>query len=421
MSVHQFVAHFLRKEGYNDTLKAFENEHGKPIPAELPHQEDLLDIINDRLKYLSIEEKPQSLHEILLSEELKELKRAQFKEWLAPYPRAAKELSSVKELAVASAVFEKDGKKYGIFASAKMELSVMDLDLDSGELVVLVPRVIGPVVVRRLQVVGSTVLLCGMNGKLYMGRFNDDMLEFEIFHEKQLHSKLIAEMVVVSWNKKDYLVSVGWDLLVKVHELLDTSLEEAFEPYTISNRGLCMDACVYQDQLVILLGKSEMTLMDVLTVKEGKVELAFKIALNDAEFSAAGFSPHAIKIYNGGPVPLVAVGTSHEPYMRLVLVSLKEFGKEGDSIRRNQIITNINSMSPQDKFSQALITWRPDGSGVWVFGEDGTVRGIDLLKEEVAVELKKCQNRIKSFGEYKDSLLVCDTNREVVLWTHEQK
>ncbi|PVH19850.1 hypothetical protein CXQ85_003708 [Candidozyma haemuli] len=390
MSVHQFVAHFLRKEGYNDTLKAFENEHGKPIPAELPHQEDLSDIINDRLKYLSIEEKPQSSHEILLSEELKELKRAQFKEWSAPYPRAAKELSSVKELAVASAVFEKDGKKYGIFASAKMELSVMDLDLDSGELVVSVPRVIGPVVVRRLQVVGTPQQVDCRDGGGFM-------------------------------EQKDYLVSVGWDLLVKVHELSDTSLEEAFEPYTISNRGLCMDACVYQDQLVILLGKSEMTLMDVLTVKEGKVELAFKIALNDAEFSAAGFSPHAIKIYNGGPVPLVAVGTSHEPYMRLVLVSLKEFGKEGDSIRRNQIITNINSMSPQDKFSQALITWRPDGSGVWVFGEDGTVRGIDLLKEEVAVELKKCQNRIKSFGEYKDSLLVCDTNREVVLWTHEQK
>lgn len=413
MSVHQFVAHFLKKEGYSETLKAFENEHGKPIPAELPHQEDLQDIISDRLKYLSIEDKPQSLHEVLLDGELKAIRTAQFREWLAPYPKTPGDILGINDLVVASAIYEKEEKKYGIFATAKMEL--VFVDLQTNKVVLSVSRAVSTVV-RNIKVVGSTILLCGMNGKVYMGKLTGEA-KFEIYHEQQIHAKLITEVVPVSWRGKEYLVTMGWDFLVKIFEIREKSLSEAFEPYKLANRGLCMDACVYQDQLVILVGKSEMTLMDVLTVEENRVCLSFRIALNDAEFTAAGFSPHSVKIYPGDSVPLVAVGTSHEPYMRLVLVSLREFGKDGDSVRRNQIITNINTMSPQDKYSQALISWRSDGSGIWVFGEDGVVRGIDLLKEAVAVELKKGEGRIKSFDVLGESLLVCDTGRTVVQWS----
>lgn len=413
MSVHQFVAHFLKKEGYSETLKAFENEHGKPIPADLPHQEDLQDIISDRLKYLSIQEKSQSLHEVLLDGELKAIRSSQLREWLAPYPKTPGNISGINDLVVASAIYEQEEKRYGVFATAKMEL--VFVDLQNNKVVFSVSRAVSTVV-RNIKVVGSTILLCGMNGKVYMGRMTQES-KFEIFHEQQIHTKLITEVVPVSWKGKEYLVTMGWDFLVKVFEIQKDSLIEAFEPYKLSNRGLCMDACVYQDQLVILVGKSEMTLLDVLTVKENRVDLAFKIALNDAEFTAAGFSPHSVKIYLGDSVPLVAVGTSHEPYMRLVLVSLKEFGKDGESVRRNQIITNINTMSPQDKYSQALIGWRSDGSGIWVFGEDGVIRGIDLLKEAVAVELRRGEGRIKSFDVLGESLLVCDTDRTVVQWS----
>lgn len=412
MSVHQFVAHFLKKEGYLETLKTFENEHGKPIFQQLPHEEDLHDIITDRLQCISIEEKPQSLHEVLLSEELKTLKKNQFKEWLAPYPNAPRNIAGVGDLVVASAFYETKETTYGLFATAKMDLIVSDLARNT--VVSVNPRVIGTVV-RNIKVVGSSILLCGMNGKLYVGRLNEDN-KFEVMYEEQIHTKLITEIVPVQWNDKIYLVTMGWDFLVKLYEMKEDSIVEAVVPYQLPNRGLCMDACVYQDQLVVVVGKSEMTLMDVLTINDTKLDLSFKIALNDAEFTAAGFSPHAVKICNGGPIPLVAVGTSHEPYMRLVLVSLKEFGKNGDSVRRNQIITNINTMSPQDKYSQALISWRSDGSGIWVFGEDGIVRGVDLLKEGVVVELKRGEGRIKSFDAKANGLLVCDTDRNVVEW-----
>lgn len=415
MSVHLFVAHFLKKEGYVETLKAFENEHGRTISTDLPQGEDLGEIIADRLKYLTIDEKPQSLHEVLLDESLKLLKRDQFKEWSAPYPRNAVELSSIDELVVACALFERGGDEYAIFATAKLELVVVDLK--SRKRVFRGSRIIGLVVIRKIQVVGPLLLLCGMNGKLYICTFGDGLLELQIIREKQLHDRLVSDLKVVRWKEKNYLVSLGWDFLVKVHEITDNSIQEVFLPYKLSTRGICMDACVYNDQLVILVGKSEITLMDVLTVKNNAVTLSYRIALNDAEFTAAGFSPHAIQIYSGGKVPLVAVGTSHEPFMRLVVVSLKGFGDEGESIRRNQIVTNINSLSPQDKYSLALLSWRPDGSGVWVYGEDGVIRGIDLLKEDVVVTLNKSQDRIKSFAVSGDLLLVCGTDKRVFLWT----
>lgn len=417
MSVHQFVADFLKKEGYSETLKTFEKEYGKPISTELPHNESLQDIIADRVKYLSIEKDTSSPYEISLDDDLKKIKELQFKEWSAPYPRISQEFPEINELVVACDIMNNGGERLAILATAKMALIV--IDLETRKILANVPRVIGNVVVRRIRVVGASVLLCGMNGKVYLGKFDKSAKTFNIQHEQQIHTKLVSDMTVVHWREKNYLVSVGWDNLVKVHEVRETAIEESFQAYSTPNRALCMDACVYQDQLVILVGKSEMTLMDVLTIKEDKVDLAFKIALNDAEFSAAGFSPHAIQIFHNGQVPLVAVGTSHEPYMRLVLVSLKEFGKDGDSIRRNQIITNINTMAPQDKYSQALLSWRPDGSGVWVFGEDGVVRGVDLLKERVAVELKKSESRIKSFAKEGDLLLVCDTDNVVVQWSPE--
>ena len=108
-------------------------------------------------------------------------------------------------------------------------------------------------------------------------------------------------------------------------------------------------------------------------------------------------------IENSGHVPLIAVGTSHEPYMRLIIVPLQDLANE-PSIKRNQIIKNLNTMSPQDRYSQPIIAWRLQksnnnkASGVWVMGDDGTIRGIDIVEDQVIVELKDGhQGKIKDF------------------------
>lgn len=413
MSVHSFVAHFLKEHGYHETLRTFEAEYGKAISTDLPHAEALDDIIADRMKYLSTDTKP--VHDRLLDPALKEIKSGQIKEWSAPYPQKSDDFVLVSELVVDSAVIEVEGKKFILLGTSKMSLVVADFE--TGEKVLTLKNVIGRIVIRKVVVASQYVLLCGMNGKIYMGEFSENMLQFTIIAEEQIHPRLVADLKVVKWKDSYHLVSLGWDLMVKVFEVSPAGLALKGEPYKLSNQGCCMDVCVYQEKLVVLVGKNEITLLDVLCMEHETLELVFKIALNDAEFSASGFTPRCVRIFNEGGVPLVAVGTSHEPYMRVVLVSLKELGTEGSNIRRDQIITNINTLSPQDKYSQAQIEWRHDGSGLWVIGEDGDVRGLDLEKEEIVLDLKKHDGRIKAVVVEDDVLVTCGVDRRVVKWT----
>lgn len=39
--------------------------------------------------------------------------------------------------------------------------------------------------------------------------------------------------------------------------------------------------------------------------------------------------------------------------------------------------------APQTPYSTPQIVWRVDGSGVWINGEDGVVRGVDVSSGEV--------------------------------------
>lgn len=419
MSVHSFIAHYLKENGYPETLKSFEKEHGSAISTELPHDEALTDIITDRMKYLTTKEVPASLHDHWLDKELAQIKSSQFKEWSAPYPQSFKELPGLKDLVIDAAIFHFEDTPYLICGTSGKSLVVFDLV--TRKQVIELKEVIGKVVIRRIVVSSNRVLLCGMNGKVYVGKFSNDMSNFEIVREEQIHTRLVTDVKVIKWQGAEYLVSMGWDFLVKVFRISEDNLTQLGEPFKLANQGTCLDAGVYKEKLYILVGKSEITLMDVLCLNSSnQLELDCRIALNDAEFSASGFTPMSIKTRFGSEndVPLVAVGTSHEPFMRVVIVSLKDVGGGDSDIKRSQIIANINTMSPQDKYSQASIFWRFDGSGLWILGEDGTIRGLDLSLEQVALELKQHDGRIKSCAIYKDSLVSCGTDRRILEWTY---
>ena len=45
-------------------------------------------------------------------------------------------------------------------------------------------------------------------------------------------------------------------------------------------------------------------------------------------------------------------------------------------------------MAPQTPYSTPAVAWRPDGSGVWVNGDDGAVRGIEASTGKVACTLR---------------------------------
>ena len=52
------------------------------------------------------------------------------------------------------------------------------------------------------------------------------------------------------------------------------------------------------------------------------------------------------------------------------------------------ILIHCTTLSPQSAYSTPAVAWRPDGSGVWVNGDDGVVRGIEAASGKIVATLK---------------------------------
>ena len=123
------------------------------------------------------------------------------------------------------------------------------------------------------------------------------------------------------------------------------------------------------------------------------------------------FSPAHMAISPHDP-GLLAVATSTVPHMKLIIVRLlfpstESLGEANSAARdavtqasqalealtlQNRedaaILVQTNTFAPQTSFSTPQAAWRPDGSGIWVNGDDGIVRGIETKSGKVIATLK---------------------------------
>lgn len=53
------------------------------------------------------------------------------------------------------------------------------------------------------------------------------------------------------------------------------------------------------------------------------------------------------------------------------------------------IVIQANTFAPQTAYSTPQVAWRPDGSGVWVNGDDGVIRGVEARTGKVVTVLKE--------------------------------
>lgn len=131
------------------------------------------------------------------------------------------------------------------------------------------------------------------------------------------------------------------------------------------------------------------------------------IAFTPSSFAASPKDPH-----------LLAVATSHTPHMKVIIVKLllpkassSNGAQSGDngipSTQANltqasqaraelavqdredaAIQIQCNTLAPQSQYSTPELAWRPDGTGVWVNGDDGVLRGVETTTGKVITALK---------------------------------
>lgn len=430
MLVYELIAQFLKDKNYTDTLALLEREYGKAIPTDTPFDESLEDIVTDRINFKNMNDNLDRLNLDFVSDDVKNIVSNQIHEWTSPYPQISVSIPCDFGLVVTSCLINYGGRPLLFIGTAHMEFVVIDLNQNK----ILLKKVglIGKVVIKKIiSLKRNEIIVTGMNGRIYWFRFDisDMQLNLSLIEEFQVHSKLVTDIKSIEFNGDTYIFSLGWDFHLKVFQLIGSSIRPVTE-IRLKTQGTCFDVTEYKGNIVLVLGKIENTLLEVYNLKENILKLVNKISLNDAEFTSSGFTPRCLSIQKvSDNVPLVAVGTSHEPYMRLIIVPLKEVKLEESNntipILRNQIIRNINTLSPQDKYSQSLLSWRPSNgksTGVWVIGEDGNLRGIDLQKGKKLIELVGHDGNIKTFAsgirDHNNEVLVTfGIDRNIKLWT----
>lgn len=124
------------------------------------------------------------------------------------------------------------------------------------------------------------------------------------------------------------------------------------------------------------------------------------------------FSPAHMALSPHDP-GLLAVATSTLPHLKVIIVRLlfpsteakDELNAPASDVAVTQasqalealalqnkedaaILVQANTFAPQTAYSTPQVAWRPDGSGVWVNGDDGVVRGIETKTGKVISMLK---------------------------------
>ena len=121
------------------------------------------------------------------------------------------------------------------------------------------------------------------------------------------------------------------------------------------------------------------------------------------------FSPSCFAISPLDP-GLLAVATSSLPHMKVMIVRLLiphldevPAAQNADATHAAQALAELatqnredaaihvqtSTMAPQTPYSTPQVVWRPDGSGVWVNGDDGVVRGIEAKTGRIMASLTK--------------------------------
>lgn len=415
MSVHNYIAKFLKENGYHKTLEAFCDEHDAPLDTDIVHSGEIDPLLIDKLNELSTSKDRTSAFSKSLDSPWM-VEQPQLHSWTQLDLSCSSKLPLIDGLVIDCAI-SPDG--LGIFATAARKLIIANVN--TGQILMDAKNAIGNFVVRKVEIVGEYLVLGGINGLVQTARFNASSAKLELIESIQAHERLIIDMKVIKSGDATLIVTLGWDKYVQIFKLNDDGkLTVYLERILISGIGTCLEAFSDEEKIYIVVGLQASSLLDVVTICSNGSSI-YKVATSDVEYSSITSFPMCISgVVITGLGPVIAVATSQEPYMRIVLISLANLSKEdGASIQRSQILANFNTLSPQDKYSEAKVIFRPNGEGVWIFGDDGIIRALELSSGSITHEFKAHEGRIKAMALLNDSIITCGIDRDIKFWKED--
>lgn len=278
-------------------------------------------------------------------------------------------------------------------------------------------RVHGSAAIRGIEYIGKGMILTGgMDGQFIVTQMGTDA----VLGRVKAHNRFINAMSYDS--KSQMLASAGYDGQIKVYKLEQEKSEANVQISKVNFKPIAQHKFVQIPSIVkittlkdgrrvVLAGVQDSTILHYLLIPDDNgitqgshaaqsLETLAKLNLLDAEFTSSFvvFTPMAIDLYTDEKtgVQRFVIATSHSPYMRVIVGQVEHASSSNnnttiknkdDQVDIGLVEQNLLAYAPQDKFSMPKVKWSHNGNGVWITGDDGIVRGIEIETGKLVVEL----------------------------------
>lgn len=266
-----------------------------------------------------------------------------------------------------------------------------------------------------------TTISTGMSGQVILYDHKED----RVIEERRDHKKYVVKVTI--WNeepgsKPTWVATAGWDAKIFVYRYKNTTdvgahrLGEPVGSLTLPTNPETVTFIKHADSFdpILLVTRRDSTSLYFYALPISDSSLSSELGLIGSQNLAPhsngwiAFSPSSIATCPTDPT-LLAVATSTVPHMKLIIVRLlfpplqssasnaAEPATQEVQIRaklaiqdreESAIKIHISTLAPQTAYSTPHVCWRPDGSGVWVNGDDGVLRGIEAKTGKIIASLK---------------------------------
>ncbi|KAF2093662.1 hypothetical protein NA57DRAFT_48005 [Rhizodiscina lignyota] len=429
------IAQFLRANDYAETLKSFLSEAGLPPDAGTTSKDGL-----------TLEKLLQEKRAFDISADFEKLATNDTKGWRQPAPAVPTAVSlptssNILNAAVIARIHA-DGSRNDVLWSSAADRSVNISDPATLETLDTSRNNEAPV----LSVAQSSRYL--LHGDMAGNIVLSETQSRAVLDKRKDHRKYVVRVATYETSDGAWVATAGWDATVFVYWLRqDHASPSLGSPVgrisLLSNpEAVLFVLSAENTRPVLLVSRRDSTFIHYYRLPDignspGAVcdlELLGRQNLAPHALSWVSFTPADMALCPADP-SLIAVATSSMPHMKVLIVRLlfptkdaatavqswasgesslavSSVGENTESstmdvtsraraelARQNReeaaILISCNAMAPQTQYSTPVVVWRPDGSGVWVSGDDGVIRGIDSASGKIVTKLESHESGSK--------------------------